>query len=160
MLEEVVSGHAGISKSHSIAWSIKRTAVDFQRGRTHDLTDLWAPAKLGRTCLHLAVPRGTMGIIEYLLERATLLQVRRIDSRGCSSLHYAVRSTRCEITIDLLLAGGGNIFAKGHTGCNIVQHAAQWNDLEAIGKFRALGFNELLLIQGKHRRMPSQYTTG
>lgn len=97
-----------------------------------------------------------MGIIEYLLERATLLQVRRTDSRGCSSLHYAVRSTRFEVTVGLLLPRSGNIFAKDQPGCNMVQHTAQWNDLEAIGKFRALEFDELLLAQEKHGRMPSQ----
>ncbi|KAL8735153.1 MAG: hypothetical protein Q9166_001029 [cf. Caloplaca sp. 2 TL-2023] len=159
-IEETVSDHTGMSITHFIAWSSKSTAIDFQRGRMHDLTDLWAPDNCGRTCLHFAASRGNLSILEYLLEQATPHQVRITDSQGYSPLHYAVRSTRVATAVDLMLAKGGNILAKDHLGCNILHHAAQWNNLEAIKKVLKLGASKALLAQDKHGRMPSQYATG
>ena len=96
-IEGTVTDYAGMSITHFIAWSSRSTVMDFQRGRMHDLTDLWAPDNSGRTCLHLAASRGNLNILEYLLERAAPHQVRGTDIRGCPPLHYAVRSTRVTI---------------------------------------------------------------
>ncbi|KAI4175257.1 MAG: hypothetical protein LQ343_001793 [Gyalolechia ehrenbergii] len=159
-IEETVSDHTGMSITHFIAWSSRSTAIDFQRARMHDLTDLWAPDNSGRTCLHLAASRGNLSILEYLLERASLSQVRGEDSLGSPPLHYAVRSTRVATVVDLLLAKGGNILAKDHSGCNILHHAARWNNLEAIKKVLKLRTHKVLLTPDKYGSMPSRYATG
>ncbi|KAL8918596.1 MAG: hypothetical protein Q9172_005350 [Xanthocarpia lactea] len=159
-IEGTVSDYAGMSITHFIAWSSKSTVMDLQRGQMHDLTDLWAPDNSGRTCLHLAASRGNLNILEYLLERAAPHQVRGTDIGGCPPLHYAVRSTRVTIVVDLILAKGGNILAKDHLGCNILHHAARWNNLEAVEKVLTLRANKILLAEDKHGRMPSQYARG
>ncbi|KAL8913322.1 MAG: hypothetical protein Q9171_001799 [Xanthocarpia ochracea] len=159
-IEGTVSDYAGMSVTHFIAWSSKSTVMDFQRGRMHDLTDLWAPDNSGRTCLHLAASRGNLKILEYLLERAAPHQVRGTDIGGCPPLHYAVRSTRVTIAVDLILAKGGNILAKDHLSCNILHHAARWNNLEAVEKVLTLRANKILLAEDKHGRMPSHYARG
>ncbi|KAL8797987.1 MAG: hypothetical protein Q9182_007051 [Xanthomendoza sp. 2 TL-2023] len=145
ILEQTAGDYTGMSISHFIAWSSKSTALDFQRGRMHDLTDLWAPDTAGRTSLHLAAARGNLKILDYLLERAMGHHVRGTDLQGLSPLHYAVRSTRVGHVVDLLLAKGGDILTKDRSGCNILHHAAKWDNLEAIKKVLTLGVNESLL---------------
>ncbi|KAL8816609.1 MAG: hypothetical protein Q9223_004414, partial [Gallowayella weberi] len=157
VIEQTAGDFTGMSISHFIAWSSKSTVLDFQRGRMHNLTDLWAPDTSGRTCLHLAASRGNLGILEYLLERAMTHQVRGTDLQGLSPLHYAVRSTRVGPVVDLLLAKGGDILAKDHSGCNILHHAAKWNNLEAVKKVLTLGVKDSLLAPDTRGRMPSQH---
>ena len=62
--------------------------------------------------------------------------------------------------MDLLLAKGGNILAKDHLGCDILHHAARWNNLEAVEKVLTLRANKILLTEDKHGRMPSHYARG
>ncbi|KAL8675817.1 MAG: hypothetical protein Q9186_007581 [Xanthomendoza sp. 1 TL-2023] len=158
-IEETERDYTGMSISHFVAWSSRSTAIDFQRGRMHDLTDLWAPDTSGRTCLHLAASRGNLSILEYLLERAMPHHVRSTDVQGLSPLHYAVRSTRVGPAVDLLLAKGGDILARDQSGCNILHHATRWNSLEGIKKSLTLGADESLLAPDSHGCMPSQYAS-
>ncbi|KAL8741378.1 MAG: hypothetical protein Q9190_006012 [Brigantiaea leucoxantha] len=122
----------GMSITHFIAWSSRSTIADFRCGRSYDMADLWATDDWGRTCLHLAAYRGNLAVLGYLLQQAPLHEVRRIDSRGLTALHYAVWSSRAVSVLDALLAKGVVVSARDERGANVLHHAARWNNLEAI----------------------------
>ena len=148
-----------MSITHFLAWSSKSTPKLFERGIARDLADLWSVDGFGRTCLHLAASRGNVGLLEYLLERASSTEVRRTDNEGRTALHYAVQSKRVE-TIDLLLASGEDLHAKDSSSQTVLHCAAHWGNLEAAKKIVALGDSEVLLSPDKNGKMPSHLARG
>lgn len=156
-IEASVADKDEMSIGHFIAWSSRSTVADFQRARAHDLGDLWAADRSGRNCLHFAASRGNCGLLEYLLERATLPDVQKTDSRGLTPIHYAARSSRASMVIKLLLAHGGYLLTKDQRDRNILHHAAQWNTLEAIQETLQSDIDNTLLTRDQHERLQYDY---
>ena len=149
----------GMSITHFIARSSRSTVADFRCGRSYDMADLWATDSWGRTCLHLAAYRGNLAVLGYLLQQASLHEVRRIDSQGLTPLHYAVRSGKAVSVVEALLAKGGCVSARDKTGANVLHHAARWNNIEVVKHIASMEVARLLLTPDNHGRMPSAYIT-
>ncbi|KAI4253472.1 MAG: hypothetical protein LQ352_003666 [Teloschistes flavicans] len=156
-IEATVADADDMSIGHFIARSSQSTVSDFQRARAHDLGNLWATDRSGRTCLHFAASRGNCSLLEYLLERATPHDVRKADSQGLTPMHYAVRSSRAAKVIQLLLAHGGNILIKDHSDHNILHHAARWHVLGAIKQMLELDVENTFLTPDKYEQLLSDY---
>lgn len=146
----------GMSISHFLTWSSQTTPDIFERGRSRDTVDLWSADSCGRTCLHYAASRGNLGLLKYLLDRASALEVRRADRHGLSAVHYAVRSSRMLAVLDLLVEKGANMFALDFCFQNILHHAAKWNRLGDVQKITLLDPQNNLLSPDKNGQMPSQ----
>ncbi|KAL8639068.1 MAG: hypothetical protein Q9228_003845, partial [Teloschistes exilis] len=153
-IEASVADKDDMSIGHFIAWSSRSTVADFQRARAYDLGDLWAADQFGRNCLHFAASRGNCGLIQYLLERATLPDVQKVDSRP---IHSAVRSSRASTMIKLLLAHGWNLLNKDHSDRIILHHAAQWNTLEVIQEILQSDIDNTLLTHDQYERLQYHY---
>ena len=154
-IEDTLPDSESMSITHYLAWSSKSTPEIFQRGRRHDTADLWSVDCFGRTCLHLAASRGNSGILSYLLERASWLEVERKDCQGRTPLHYAVESSRVAQVIDLLVANGCNIHAIDDLSQTALHRAARWNNLEAAKKLEMLDGEGLLLSRSTDGHLPS-----
>lgn len=158
-IEDTLPDSQGMSITHFLAWSSKSTPELFERGIAHDLADLWSVDGSGRTCLHLAASRGNVGLLGYLLKRASSTEVQRTDKNGRTALHYAVHSKRLE-TIDLLLACGEDLHAKDNSSQTVLHCAAQWGNLEAAKKIVALDLSKVLLSPDENGKMPSHLARG
>ena len=158
-IEHTLPDSQGMLITHFLAWSSKSTSELFKRGVAHILADLWSVDGFGRTCLHLAASRGNIDLLRYLLERASLTEVQRVDNEGRTALHYAVQSTRSK-TIDLLLAGGADLHAKDHSSQTVLHCAVRWENLEAARKIVGLGDSGVLLSPDKNGNMPSHLARG
>ena len=158
-IEETLSNSQGMSIVHFLAWSSKSTSKLLEKGVTHTAAGLWSVDGFGRTCLHLAASRGNLEILEYLLERASLTEVRRADNEGRTALHYTVQNKRLK-TVDMLLSRGGDLCAKDHSARTVLHHAARWGNLEAVQKVVALSDSKVLLSPDKNGNMPSHLACG
>ena len=158
-IEETLPDSQGMSIAHFLAWSSKSTPGLFRRGLAYTSTNLWYVDGFGRTCLHLAASRGNVDILEYLLERSSVTEVRRKDYEGRTALHYAAQNKRVK-TIDLLLTGGGDLHAKDNLSRTVLHDAARWGNLEVVQKVVALGKSEILLSPDKDGQMPSFLVPG
>lgn len=143
-----------MSIAHFLAWSSKSTSELLKRGVAHTSAGLWSVDGFGRTCLHLAASRGNIDILGYLLERASLNEVRRTDNEGRTALHYTVQSKRLK-AVDMLLASGADLYAKDNLSQNLLHCAARWGNLEAAQKVLALDNSKVLLSPNKHGHLPS-----
>ena len=158
-IEETLSNSQGMSIVHFLAWSSKSTSKLLEKGVTHTAAGLWSVDGFGRTCLHLAASRGNLEILEYLLKRASLTEVRRADNEGRTALHYTVQNKRLK-TVDMLLSRGGDLCAKDHSARTVLHHAARWGNLEAVQKVVALSDSKVLLSPDKNGNMPSHLACG
>ncbi|KAL8884517.1 MAG: hypothetical protein Q9192_006828 [Flavoplaca navasiana] len=148
-----------MSIAHFLAWSSKSTSELFEKAVRHTSAGLWSVDGFGRTSLHLAASRGNLDILGYLLERASLSEVRRADNEGRTAIHYTVQNPRLE-ALDMLLASGGELSAKDNSARTVLHHAARWGNLEAAQKVMALGDSEVLLLPDKNGKMPSHLACG
>ena len=158
-IEDTLSNSQGMSIAHFLAWSSKSTSVLFEKAVRHTSAGLWSVDGFGRTSLHLAASRGNLDILGYLLERASLSEVRRADNEGRTAIHYTVQSPRLE-AVDMLLAAGGELSVKDNSARTVLHHAARWGNLEAAKKVMALGDSEVLLSPDKNGNMPSHLACG
>lgn len=159
-MEETDADSEGLTLTHFLAWSNRSTVIDFQRGRAHDVVDIWAPDMRGRTCLHLAAYRGNMPVLEHLLEQTSTQEVQRTDRQGLTPLHYAVRSSRAVPTIDALLAKGSILSTRDCMGAGMLHHAGSWNNLAAVKHIAGMENGRRLLVPDIHGRLPSEYCKG
>ncbi|KAL8714062.1 MAG: hypothetical protein Q9225_006637 [Loekoesia sp. 1 TL-2023] len=153
-IEETLPNSQGMSIAHFLAWSSKSTSELLEKGVAHTSAGLWSVDGFGRTCLHLAASRGNIDILGYLLERASLTEVRRKDYEGRTALHYTVQSKRLK-AVDMLLASGADLHAKDNLSQNLLHFAARWGNLEAAQKVLALDNSKVLLSPDKHGHLPS-----
>ncbi|KAL8876800.1 MAG: hypothetical protein Q9198_005068 [Flavoplaca austrocitrina] len=158
-IEDTLPNSQGMSIAHFLAWSSKSTSELFEKAVRHTSTGLWSVDGFGRTSLHLAASRGNPDILGYLLERATLSEVRRADNEGRTAIHYTVQNPRLD-TVDMLLASGGELSVKDNSARTVLHHAARWGNLEAVKKIIALGDSEVLLSPDKNGKMPSHLACG
>ena len=158
-IEDTLPNSQGISIAHFLAWSSKSTSELFEKAVRHTSAGLWSVDGYGRTSLHLAASRGNLDILGYLLERASLTEVRRADNEGRTAIHYTVQSPRLE-AVDMLLASGGELSVKDDSARTVLHHAAHWGNLEAAQKVMALGDSEFLLSPDKSGHMPSHLAFG
>ena len=158
-LEDTLPNSQGISIAHYLAWSSKSTSVLFEKAVRHTSAGLWSVDGFGRTSLHLAASRGNLDILGYLLERASLSEVRRADNEGRTAIHYTVQNPRLE-AVNMLLANGGELSVKDNSARTVLHHAARWGNLEAAQKIIALGDSEVLLSPDKNGNMPSHLACG
>ena len=158
-IEETLPNAQGMSIVHFLAWSSKSTSKLLEKGVAHTSAGLWSVDGYGRTCLHLAASRGNLEILGYLLERASLIEVRRTENEGRTALHYTVQNKRLK-TVDMLLSRGGDLYAKDNLARTVIHHAARWGNLEAAQKVVALGDSKVLLSPDKNGSMPSHLACG
>ena len=158
-IEETFPNSEGMSIAHFLAWSSKSTPGLFKRRLAYTSTDVWHVDGFGRTCLHFAASRGNINILEYLLERSCVSEVRRKDHEDQTALHYAARNKRVK-TIDLLLAAGGDLHARDNLSRTILHEAARWGNLEVAQKIVALGKSSFLVSPDKNGQMPSFLVPG
>ena len=158
-IEETPPNSEGMSIAHFVAWSSKSTSRLFRRSLTYTSTDIWHADGFGRTCLHFAASRGNINILEYLLERSSVSEVRRKDCEGRTALHYAARNKRLK-TIDLLLAAGGDLHARDNLSRTVLHEAARWGNMEVAQKIVALGKSTSLISPDKHGQIPSLLVSG
>lgn len=157
MVEDVGPDSDGMSIAHFLAWSSQTTPEVFERGRARDAVDLWSADSSGRTCLHYGASRGNLNLLKYLLDRAPPSVIHRLDDDGQSVIHYAVRSSRMNATLELLRAKGLNVSATDARLQNVLHHAAKWRELDAIEKLMGLLQHERdLLSPDKKGQMPSE----
>lgn len=156
MVEDVGPDRDGMSIAHFLAWSSQTTPEVFERGRARDTTDLWSADSSGRTCLHYVASRGNLELLQYLLDRAPPSVIHRLDDDGQTVVHYAVRSSRMNATLEMLRAKGLNVFAMDARLRNVLHHAAKWRELEVIEKLMGLLEHERgLLLPDENGQMPS-----
>lgn len=156
MFEDVGPDSDGMSVTHFLAWSSQTTPEVFERGRARDTAEIWSADNSGRTCLHYAASRGNLGLLKYLLDRAPLFEVHKLDEHGQSVIHYAVRSSRMISVLELLRAKGLKMSAVDADLQNVLHHAAKWRDLEAIEKLMAFEKDRYFLSPDKNGQMPSE----
>ena len=158
-IEETLPNSEGMSIAHFLAWSSKSTPGLFERSLAYTSTELWHVDGFGRTCLHFAASRGNINILEYLLERSSVREVRRKDYEGRTALHYAAQNKRAK-TIDLLVAAGADLYARDNLSRTVLHEAARWGYLEVAQKMVALGKRTYLVSPDKDGRMPSFLVQG
>ncbi|KAL8910594.1 MAG: hypothetical protein Q9171_004133 [Xanthocarpia ochracea] len=158
-IEDTLPNSEGISIAHFLAWSSKGSSELFEKAVRHTSAGLWSVDGFGRTSLHLAASRGNLDILGYLLERASLTEVRRADNEGRTAIHYTVQNQRLE-AVDMLLASGGELSVKDNSARTVLHHAARWGNIEAAQKAMALGDGEVLLSPDKSGHMPSHLARG
>ena len=145
----------GMSISHFLAWSSRTTPQEFKSGRVCDATDLWATDNLGRSCSHYAAFRGNLGLLQWLLDQASPVELFKKDSSGESIIHCAARSSRMVAVIELLRSKGLEMSAVDNEQQDVLHHAAKWRELEAIKNLMNLEMSEALLLPDGKGRMPS-----
>ncbi|KAL8834878.1 MAG: hypothetical protein Q9176_007243 [Flavoplaca citrina] len=153
-IEDTLSNSQGMSIAHFLAWSSKSTSKLFEKAVRHTSAGLWSVDGFGRTSLHLAASRGNLDILGYLLERASLAEVRRADNEGRTPIHCTVQNPRLE-AVDMLLASGGELSVKDNSARTVLHHAARWGNLKAAQKVMALGGSAVLLSPDKNGNTPS-----
>lgn len=159
-MKDTLPNSEGMSIAHFLAWSSKSTAKLLERGVRHTSGGLWSIDSFERTCLHLAASRGNIDVLRYLLEQASLSEVRRADNKGRTALHHMMRNNKRLQAVDLLIASGGDLHAKNNASQTVLHHAAWWGNLETAQKVVALGDSKILLSPDKNGNMPSHLTRG
>ena len=81
-----------------------------------------------------------------------------MDDYGQSVIHYAVRSSEMIAALAFLRAKGLKMSAIDADLNNVLHHAAEWRELEAIGKLMVFDRERYLLSPDKNGRMPSEIT--
>lgn len=155
-IEDMGPDSDGMSITHLLAWSSQTTPEVFERGRARDTIDLWSADHSGRTCLHFAASRGNLGLLKYLLDRASPFEIQQRDLFGHAVVHYAVRSSRMIATLELLVAKGAKMYATDSNNQNMLHHAAKWRQLEDIQQLLALDHKGSFLSPDKDGQLPSQ----
>ncbi|KAF2491646.1 ankryin repeat S-palmitoyl transferase, partial [Lophium mytilinum] len=103
-LDNTIQDDEGMSIAHYVAWTKSSKLIDIHRCLHADPASLSNTDEEGRTVLHLALQRGNLQVIGYLLNHPDT-NAFRPDWRGRTLLHYATESRRTQ-TIDILLERG------------------------------------------------------
>jgi ankyrin repeat protein len=150
---------------HYLCWS--------KRSRTADIA--WVPGDMlspedaqGRGVLHLAVERGNLDMIHFLLTRNQEQEQKpgevqvhpspiktSPDHNSRTLLHYATESSRVQ-TIDLLLDLGFDLHARDNDNRTLMHHAASRGNVNAIKRLIELGAGEQLRAVDNEGRTPAQ----
>ncbi|KAI9888929.1 MAG: hypothetical protein M1814_006161 [Vezdaea aestivalis] len=146
LLESIAPSSEGLSVTHFLAWSSQTPLEIFQRGHLLDDSELWAADIFGRTCLHLAVSRGNLGILAYLVGQASPYQLEKKDIRGRAPFHYAVESSRAIEAIDILANKGCDVRAVDNEGHDALHLAVRRNNFKAAKKLIAFSNTEDLFL--------------
>ena len=96
------------------AWRIKSGAVYLRGGQT---IHFCGAKEFRKTWPHHRVSSKTLGIVEYLLDRITLVQDQRMLQPS---------KTKFDATEDLFTAKGGNMSVKEHPGSNTARNLVHY----------------------------------
>ena len=94
----------------------------------------WAGVHRGKTALHIAAERGSLRIVQLLLEHD--VDVDMADASGRTALHYAARGAHAEV-VTLLLAGGADSEARDGEGRSPL-HVAADAECESVVRLLAM----------------------
>jgi len=146
--------------THYVSWSKSATSLDILRCVKDSTAYLDDRDEKGRKPLHLALQRGNLELIHYLLGQPNLcLPLTTIDSQsdwhGRTLLHYATESRRAE-AVDILLGKGFDIHASDSEGRTVLHHAAAKGNLGAVKKLLKAGAASDLSALDKDARTPLQ----
>ena len=130
-LEDFSADTRGMNLAHYFGWSKSSTPSDFQH--LPDLPSLLNQSdSQGRKPVHLAVERGNLPVVEYLLSQSTSSKQSMVDFRGNTLMHFAVKSVRAPDTISLLLKHGLRLDVRNLKGHTPLQFAACFGTTEAL----------------------------
>ncbi|KAI9766946.1 MAG: hypothetical protein M1840_006243 [Geoglossum simile] len=154
MVESDARDRRGMTPLHFVAWSSQST-VDAVRRQVErgNPSDVVLKDNEGRSALHLAVQRGNMAVIEYLMGLGAHVDARCRDRHGKTVLHYAVDSRRTE-TIIKMAEQGHDIRAKDFSGKTILHRAAWRGNLEAARLVIELGAAEDIRCRDEAGKTP------
>jgi ankyrin repeat protein len=161
-LDTSLQDYRGMQIVHYVSWSKTAGAKDVSRCLGAKTSSLNIEDEQGRTPLHLALQRGNIELISYLLDqrgqdRPTLASTTwESDRRGRTLLHYAIESRRTEAVDILLKAGFDDIGAVDFDGRSALHHAASKGNLVAVKKLLDAGASHDLSALDKDFRSPLQ----
>lgn len=159
-LDITLQDYRGMTITHYVSWSKSATSLDILRCVKDSTTYLDDRDEKGRKPLHLALQRGNLELIHYLLGQPNLsLPLTTIGSQsdwhGRTLLHYATESRRTE-AVDILLGKGFDIHAADSEGRTVLHHAAAKGNLDAVKKLLKAGAASDLSALDKDARTPLQ----
>ena len=130
-LDYSIRDHRGKTLLHHLAWSSMTPQETFQRvsvrsGRLKSTVD-WEQ----RSVLHLAVQRGNVAVVEYVIAHLDL-NINTKDKNGRTPLHHAVESSRAAKTIELLISNGADMNARDNKGMSALNIAVRRDKETAI----------------------------
>ncbi|RYN49030.1 hypothetical protein AA0114_g6842 [Alternaria tenuissima] len=153
-IDNTTQDYLGMTVAHYAAYSKSSTAEDIAICLKDISNPFAARDSDGRTVLHLALQRGNIALIEYILgsphAKDALLSC---DWYGRTPLHFATTSPRTQ-AIDLVLDSGFDIHATDLYGHTAMHHAASMGNLGAVEKLLERGAMQDLKRRDREGRTP------
>ncbi|KAH7407056.1 ankyrin repeat-containing domain protein [Phaeosphaeria sp. MPI-PUGE-AT-0046c] len=139
-IDNTTQDYLGMTIAHYTAYSKSSTAKDLAFCMKNSANAFATRDSDGRTPLHLALQRGNIALVQYMLNDPRGRDaLHSSDWAGQTPLHFATESPRNQ-AIDLLLdAGAFEMHATDHKGRTALHHAASLGNLAAVEKLLERG---------------------
>jgi ankyrin repeat protein len=153
-IDNTTQDYLGMTVAHYTAYSKSSTAEDLASCLQDNPNPFAARDSDGRTLLHLALQRGNIALIQYILKHPHAKDALLLcDWDGQTPLHFATASPRTQ-AIDLVLDAGCDIHATDLNGHTALHHAAAVGNLGAVEKLLERGAMQDLERRNRQGRTP------